>query len=80
MGHDPRERVVGDRGPTPEGVQDLLLRDHVAVAFKKQDEEVEGLRLEGHGLTTALHPEAGGIDLDIVEGVQRQKFSPGPAR
>ncbi len=49
------------------------------ISQKKQDEEVEGLRLQRDRATASLHAEGGGVDPHVVEQEQRQRFSGAPA-
>jgi hypothetical protein len=66
---DPRQGVVGDCGPRPDAVENLLLGHHVRVRLDEQDEDVKRLGLELDWPTGALGTKGGEIDAELPEGV-----------
>ena len=62
LGDDARQGVVGDGGPGPDGVEDLLLGEEMARPLHHQGEQVEGLWFERDGDAGSL--EAVGVQVE----------------
>ena len=64
---DAGERVVGDGGPLPDGVEELLLGNQAIGVVKQVAEHLERLRFELHQLVSPPHPFGREIDAYVTE-------------
>jgi hypothetical protein len=57
------ERGLGNEAPLPDGVDDLVFRDNAAAARRKEDQQVDDLRLESSGRAAVADAVERGFDL-----------------
>ena len=67
LGDDAGERVVGDGGPFPDRVEELLLGNQAIGVVEQVAEHLERLRFELHQLVSPPHPFGREIDAYVTE-------------
>ena len=69
------EGAFGDGGVGPDGVEELLLADEAAAVLDEEEEQAEGLGLEGKGRAVCDEAESGVVGLEAIEA-ENQRGAP----
>jgi len=72
LGHNPRQRVVGDGSVGPQGVKNFLLREYMTRPLNHQREQVERFWFEHQGRPRPFEPIAIQVQDEVTPSISRR--------